>query len=997
MTNRVSQQRLDVLAMQYLAAIDGGDFDAIEALWDRAEEDPDIGELFHGLHAELMHEQDASENARIDQAVLEMLQKHLPSGEIVQPAQDVLAVRDVAEYVLKNLSAGLSAHDVILNDMLLSVAEEVPADLAISKIVQWGQRFGNASATYWRSFRQAALKLRMKREAHVNYQMAARPTKAKRTEDKATWLETLPEEFGRYRILKLLGQGGMGAVYLAHDTQLGRDVALKVPNFDPKRGQILNERFDQEARAAATVQHPNICPIFDVGVIDGIRYLTMAYIDGRPLRDWMGGGKPLSTRQIANLCRKVALALHEAHQRGVVHRDLKPPNIMIDRRGEPMIMDFGLARRFREDDPRLTRIGSTMGTPAYMAPEQCSGDRNAMGPSCDIYSLGVILYELIAGRLPFVGDDAMAVLSKVLIEAPAPPSAFRDGLEPELERICLKAMAKKPEDRYETAGAMAAALGVFIKSSSPNATTSAPVVPILLDEPETAVKAAGRNAPYVAGPRTMPRIAEQADTDTKTDLDEPRRPPAPRKRRSSHAVPNWVWGVILGGVGLIIVVVLIGAFVVYRTTNYGTRRIDLSEPNAAVTVRVDGSEVDIKGGVPLRLRPGEHELDVAGKEYEPLHLPFTVERGENPPLPVPLQVKLGSVRIELSEPNAVVDVLVNGQRGHRHGETLRLPPRQQHQFVVTGQGYKPWAGHVTLQPGQVFTLSVPLERQGQIDVKQPPIAGKLPPLICVNMDNLDKVVEVWQISADGANAIPITKLGKICASPTYSPDGMRIAFAANVINDKRLDLYRMDADGRNVVQLTNGPGSCAYPSWSPLGDRIAIEHRLNNNADIWVIDAGAKQGINLTPSQGLNYSPAWSPDGQEIAFASNRKGKDAWGIYLMRPDGLNPREIKHIGRPNRPVFNPAWSPDSSKIVFSAPKGPKATELYVIDRTGKIQTQLTNLGGINVSPAWSSDGSTIAFEHSTEAGGGLWLINADGTNPREIVANRYGGRPCWKPR
>lgn len=185
MTNRENQQRLDRIAMTYLAAIDAGDFDAIDALWERAAEDVDVSEMLHSLNSELMLEQDASDNARIDQAVLDTLRKHLPSGEIVQPSSDILEVREVAEYVLKNLAGGLAADDVILNDMLLSVAEEVPTDLGITKVEEWGQRFGQASAKYWRTFRQAALKLRMRREADANYQMAARPTKRKPPEDTA--------------------------------------------------------------------------------------------------------------------------------------------------------------------------------------------------------------------------------------------------------------------------------------------------------------------------------------------------------------------------------------------------------------------------------------------------------------------------------------------------------------------------------------------------------------------------------------------------------------------------------------------------------------------------------------------------------------------------------------------------------------------------------------------------------------------------------------------
>src|SRR5579871_5471851 len=198
----------------------------------------------------------------------------------------------------------------------------------------------------------------------------------------AAAITKLPEQFGRYRITRLIGEGGMGAVYLARDTQLDRDVALKIPQFGEGDTSILRERFYQEARAAATVQHPNICSIFDVGEIDHINYLTMAFIDGVPLEKWAVGEKAITQRQIAVLVRKIALAMHEAHKKGVIHRDLKPANVMIDLRGEPIVMDFGLARRVQAGDQRLTQSGAIMGSPAYMAPEQVKGDSEIGRASC---------------------------------------------------------------------------------------------------------------------------------------------------------------------------------------------------------------------------------------------------------------------------------------------------------------------------------------------------------------------------------------------------------------------------------------------------------------------------------------------------------------------------------------------------------------------------------------------------------------------------------------
>src|SRR5581483_1302271 len=198
-------------------------------------------------------------------------------------------------------------------------------------------------------------------------------------------------------IEKKLGQGGMGAVYLAHDTELDRRVALKVPGFVAGDPPGVLERFQREARAAAKLHHPNLCPVFDVGQVGGVHYLTMAFIPGRTLaRVLRDRGGPMDEMEAARLIRTLALALGEAHRAGVVHRDLKPANIIMSARGEPVILDFGLARR--AEDSRMTATGAALGTPAYMPPEQVEGDPTAVGPASDIYGLGVILYELLTAR-----------------------------------------------------------------------------------------------------------------------------------------------------------------------------------------------------------------------------------------------------------------------------------------------------------------------------------------------------------------------------------------------------------------------------------------------------------------------------------------------------------------------------------------------------------------------------------------------------------------------
>ena len=286
----------------------------------------------------------------------------------------------------------------------------------------------------------------------------------KRAVEAETGVAGLAGQFGRYRILRALGKGAMGTVYLAEDTHIERQVALKSPHFteDPTGNQT--ERFFREARSAGNLRHPNICPIYDFGQIDGKHFITMAYIEGRPLSALIQPGKPQSERKILIAIRKLALALQAAHDKGIVHRDLKPANIMVDTSGEPIIMDFGLARQASQgDDIRLTQTGNILGTPAFMSPEQVEGDPEKIGPPTDQYSLGVILYELLTGQLPFQGS-VMSVMAQILAKQPPRPSQLRPQMDQRVETVCLKMMAKTPSERFASLKAVADELTTILKS-----------------------------------------------------------------------------------------------------------------------------------------------------------------------------------------------------------------------------------------------------------------------------------------------------------------------------------------------------------------------------------------------------------------------------------------------------------------------------------------------------------------------------------------------------
>jgi serine/threonine protein kinase len=302
----------------------------------------------------------------------------------------------------------------------------------------------------------------------------------------------LPEMFGRYQIEKQLGQGGMGSVYKAYDTELHRPVALKVPQFSPEEGAEVLERFKQEARAAATLRHTNLCQVYDVGAIDGTNFLTMEFIEGQSLEGYVNRQKEVSPRFIALIMTKLARALKTAHAKNVIHRDLKPSNIMLrdaDGTLEPVIVDFGLARRIDPGTARLTQSGLVIGTWQYMTPEQLCGEPDALGPSCDIYALGVIMYELLTSRLPY---DAPG---QVVRGNAAAPSSFRSGLDPRLEAICQTAMAPIRDARYASMGDLATALTDYLRGSTDKSPEiQAAIAPSGLRPPEAAIYALGDQA-----------------------------------------------------------------------------------------------------------------------------------------------------------------------------------------------------------------------------------------------------------------------------------------------------------------------------------------------------------------------------------------------------------------------------------------------------------------------------------------------------------------------
>src|SRR3954462_1230895 len=258
---------------------------------------------------------------------------------------------------------------------------------------------------------------------------------------------------GRYRIVSRLGSGGMADVYCAEDQQLGRQVALKVLYARFAEDDEFVERFRREASHAAGLQHQHVVSVYDRGEWEGTSYIAMEFVDGRTLKQLVQAEAPMDPVRAIDLTVQILRAARFAHRRGVIHRDLKPHNVIVDSENRAKVTDFGIARAGASD---MTQTGSIMGTAQYLSPEQAQG--HPVTPQSDIYSIGVCLYEMLAGHVPFTGESAVTIALKQVQEAPVPPSHFNTAVPAPLEDAVLRALAKDPGERFPDADAFIAAL-----------------------------------------------------------------------------------------------------------------------------------------------------------------------------------------------------------------------------------------------------------------------------------------------------------------------------------------------------------------------------------------------------------------------------------------------------------------------------------------------------------------------------------------------------------
>jgi Tol biopolymer transport system component/tRNA A-37 threonylcarbamoyl transferase component Bud32 len=792
----------------------------------------------------------------------------------------------------------------------------------------------------------------------------------------------------RYRIEREIGSGGMAKVYLATDIRHDRRVALKVLRSD-LAASLGAERFLQEVRVTANLQHPHILPLFDSGEADGFLFFVMPFIQGESLRERLTRERELPVLETARLLRDVVDALAAAHRMGVVHRDIKPENVLISGR-HAVVADFGVAKAVREATGLhvLTTMGVALGTPSYMAPEQATGDKN-IDHRADIYAVGVMGYELLTGRPPFHGRTGQEILAAQVMEAPQPVTALRPSVPSALEALIMRCLEKTPADRWQSAEEMLPHLEAL-------ATPSGGMTPTDLQPVKrAAARFVRRKGMWVAatgvvavasaivlltlspGPpkASVPRVANPVKVTTALGVEESPSwsPDGEALAYQSDQDGDWdIWVTQLG------------------TSQAVNRTADSPADELHPTWSPDGrwiaffSERD-GGGYFLMPAMGGTARRVA--PWPP---------GEVYPTPAqwsPAGTELAYALGQRSEPWIEILTLVGG-------ENRRLPlPAMPRNNCVADMSWSP--------DGRMLAYRRALS----------PIAA---------------TAELWITKTSDGESLRLTDGSHWDSGPTWSPDSGELYFVSDRGGSR--DLWRLiigesgspegppqqvttgielthaalDANGQRLAYSKGRPVRNVFRA-PLLADRPAtwadVTQLTYDEADFESIDAGhngqlllssdrsGNWDIYLLPAEGgdlqplttdpaLDAGPRWKPDGSEVAFYSTRSGHRQ--LWIMPVGGGPPRQLTHGEAEN---WFPAWSPAGLEVVIEAGIG-----LSIVTVGDGAHRRLTDYGG-DIFPDWSPDGRWVAFASTRDRGWGLWLIPAAGGEP-ERLTEREGRTPRW---
>ncbi|GAA2880492.1 Stk1 family PASTA domain-containing Ser/Thr kinase [Streptomyces mexicanus] len=467
---------------------------------------------------------------------------------------------------------------------------------------------------------------------------------------------------GRYELGQVLGRGGMAEVYLAHDTRLGRTVAVKTLRADLARDPSFQARFRREAQSAASLNHPAIVAVYDTGedYIDGVSipYIVMEYVDGSTLRELLHSGRKLLPERAMEMTIGILQGLEYAHRNGIVHRDIKPANVMLTRNGQVKVMDFGIARAMGDSGMTMTQTAAVIGTAQYLSPEQAKGEQ--VDARSDLYSTGCLLYELLTVRPPFVGDSPVAVAYQHVREEPQPPSVFDPEITPEMDAIVLRALVKDPDYRYQSADEMRADIEACLDGQPVAATAAMGAVGYGAygdDQPTTALRADGGAPATTMLPPMNPDDGGYGYDD---------RPDRRRQKKSSTSTVL----LVVAGILVLVGAVLIGRWV---TSGHGVSDDTFKAPNFVGQTYADAQRtaenVDLKLAEPTK-KPCDGQPKGSVCEQDP-KAGTEVKKGDT----ISLVVSTGAPKVQVP---GVVGLTLDDAKSKLEGDPYQLKVETQY-------------------------------------------------------------------------------------------------------------------------------------------------------------------------------------------------------------------------------------------------------------------------------------------------------------------------------
>ena len=816
-------------------------------------------------------------------------------------------------------------------------------------------------------------------------------------------------KIGHYRILSLLGAGGMGQVYLAEDTKLDRKVAIKFLSSESIDDSQGNRRLIREARAAARLDHPNICAIHEVGDEDDRAFIVMQYLEGETLAARIAR-KPMEPRDSLDVAVDVADALSEAHSRGIIHRDIKPQNIMLTARGRAKVMDFGLAkvvtqRSLVESEAAtqtlLTEQGMIIGTVPYMSPEQVNGE--PVDARSDIFSFGAVLYEMVTGEHAFQGRSAMAILAGVLNQE---PKALPAKVPKELAKVILRCLRKAPAERYQTMAEVRGALENLRQESHPRRRSSWVVLAAMLvvagllglvamqpwRRPETPEQLLAKPLTTLRGVARYPSFSPDGNyvaftwTGSKQDnadiyIQQIGSGDPLRLTTDPGNDYNPVWSPD-------------GLSIAFLRSQAKTNKSELRLIPPLVGQERKLTEIRVRGGMnvnPPHLTwcpdgtclvvtdsPGEGKPDalfvisVETGERRQLTDPQFPAAGDSNPVVSPDGNWLVFRRNANALYNGELYRLALGPDLTAKGEPQLLAPAALDAEYPT---WIPGTNEILFSAkGSLWRLAVPGENAparlpyvgeyGLMPVVSRPQSGRPTRLVYVRSFGDDNIWRV-ETSAPGAAASPpVVSISstRMEGMPQLSPDGHRVTFWSDRSGD--WEIWLADVDGANSVQLTSmGARAAGYPHWSPDGKRIVFHSNFDGQWEIYVVSAAGGKPRNLTSHPASDSFPSFSRDGQWIYFNSTRTGE--FRIWKMPASGGDAVQVT-----NSVGFAPSESPDGAYIYYvETIDGPSA--LWRLPSSGGVPIKvldgviLANFvvlkGGIYYIDRPSGDSGTHYFD------------------------------------